>query len=291
MIEGRVSTKTIVAAWKNRYEIDMSAEFPGIMEVCLCRCAGSGLRFFWPMVAGSPRLYSMLQGFPWYYRSEKWEHERALQNLSCGETLLDVGCGRGEFVGAAARAGLVATGLDSNPRAVAVARAGGHDVSEESLEGHDRQHRGQYDAITAFQILEHVSTPIPFLRGCLSLLKPGGQLIIGVPDGGGWLPRSSSLLDLPPHHVTRWSKEVFRFLPQLLPVDVICLEVEPLDRIHVTDFVNAWIRPVSISTMFEYRRPLWVRVFSRIISTTIVFTGTYRRFSGVSLFAVLRKKL
>ena len=35
-----------------------------------------------------------------------------------------------------------------------------------------------FDAITAGEIIEHLESPIPFLRGCYSTLKPGGILVL-----------------------------------------------------------------------------------------------------------------
>lgn len=42
---------------------------------------------------------------------------------------------------------------------------------------------GSYDAVVAFEIIEHVPDPAGFLRVCESMLKPGGQVYVSTPDG------------------------------------------------------------------------------------------------------------
>jgi SAM-dependent methyltransferase len=42
--------------------------------------------------------------------------------------------------------------------------------------------KGFYDIIVAFDVVEHVPSPGQFLKKCYSLLKPGGRLVIAVPN-------------------------------------------------------------------------------------------------------------
>lgn len=45
-----------------------------------------------------------------------------------------------------------------------------------------RERHGRYDAILSSHNFEHLPNPIKFLRGCERILKPGGRLIMAVPD-------------------------------------------------------------------------------------------------------------
>jgi predicted SAM-dependent methyltransferase len=45
---------------------------------------------------------------------------------------------------------------------------------------------GKFDAITAWDVLEHVPHPRAFLSACRSLLRPGGFLFLNVPDLDSW---------------------------------------------------------------------------------------------------------
>jgi SAM-dependent methyltransferase len=97
----------------------------------------------------------------------------------CGKRLLDIGCGDGSFLLAARKAGWNVMGTERNPVS---ARGAGLDV-EESL---DRvTSSGTFDCITMWHTLEHMRD-IPFtLSNIARLLKPGGKLMIAVPDSGG----------------------------------------------------------------------------------------------------------
>lgn len=94
--------------------------------------------------------------------------------------LLDIGCGRGEFLEAAREAGLAATGVDLNPEMVAFCKERGLQVAENDAVDYLR---GLPDAslggILAAQLIEHL--PLDQLTEMVSLcsakLKPGGVFI------------------------------------------------------------------------------------------------------------------
>lgn len=96
------------------------------------------------------------------------------------QPVLDLGCGRGEFLAFLAREGVAAAGVDSDPGMVARCRALGAEVFEADLVEHLR---GRPDAtlgtIFSAQVIEHL--PYEDLRGLLDLalrkLRPGGLLI------------------------------------------------------------------------------------------------------------------
>jgi 2-polyprenyl-3-methyl-5-hydroxy-6-metoxy-1,4-benzoquinol methylase len=94
--------------------------------------------------------------------------------------LLDIGCGRGEFLEAAREAGLAAKGVDLNPEMAAFCQEQGLNVVEgdaiEYLRGLPDESLG---GILAAQLIEHL--PLDELTEMISLcsakLKPGGVLI------------------------------------------------------------------------------------------------------------------
>ncbi|QAY77678.1 bifunctional 2-polyprenyl-6-hydroxyphenol methylase/3-demethylubiquinol 3-O-methyltransferase UbiG [Sphingosinicella sp. BN140058] len=98
-------------------------------------------------------------------------------------TILDVGCGNGDFLAVAEDLGYRACGLDPDPEAVAVARARGHDVRCASLPGSGVQ-PASFDHVFMNHVLEHFHDPVAALREARALLVPGGRLWISLPNLG-----------------------------------------------------------------------------------------------------------
>ena len=89
---------------------------------------------------------------------------------------LDIGCGHGMFVQAAARSGWKATGWDYPSDATAYAKnVLGLNIVEDELIAAVKSGKvgeGQFDFITSWHCLEHVSKPVEFLSYATRLLKP-----------------------------------------------------------------------------------------------------------------------
>jgi 2-polyprenyl-3-methyl-5-hydroxy-6-metoxy-1,4-benzoquinol methylase len=94
---------------------------------------------------------------------------------------LDVGCSTGFVVEAAQRAGWQAVGIDLNPSAVAFGRARGLDLRDVALEAAGFA-PASFDAVSLFDVLEHLIQPSETLAACARLLKPGGLLFLYVPN-------------------------------------------------------------------------------------------------------------
>ena len=95
--------------------------------------------------------------------------------------ILDVGCGTGQVVEQLSRRGYRARGVDVSEPAVRIARRrGGHC----SLYDGRRLPFGaaQFDAVGAFNVLEHVEEPEAFLGELVRVLVPGGRVVISSPN-------------------------------------------------------------------------------------------------------------
>lgn len=96
--------------------------------------------------------------------------------------ILDVGCGTGEFLAAMKQRGWDVIGLEPSAIAAAHAReALGLDVRAETLKDADLP-EASFDVITLWTVLEHVYAPLSTLRAARRLLRPGGLLLISIPD-------------------------------------------------------------------------------------------------------------
>lgn len=119
--------------------------------------------------------------------AHRWQHETnldllAAQGVAAPGRLLDFGCGRGHLLRAARERGWSAVGYDVDPESVArVAR-------EHDLELHAGDSlaldlpAGAFDLVTMNHVLEHLKDPAPVIRRMRELLRPGGALLVAVPN-------------------------------------------------------------------------------------------------------------
>lgn len=214
-----------------------------------CHDSDTGLYFYSPSdVAGGPDLYSQLQRFPWYYMDEKWEFNaalRLLQSLPLGSRVLEIGVGQGAFLEKAQRVGLQICGMELNPAGARAARDKGFTIVEKDMAALHAEDPTPWDAICAFQVLEHLPEPRIFLDQAIALLKPGGLLILSVPNAAVASqldPERNDLLDQPPHHMSHWDEGVFRSLESFLPLKLMDVAFEPLATYHIGWFIGSWAK-------------------------------------------------
>lgn len=234
----------LVVEWMRQYQIDVGREFKGHAVIELWRCSSCTFEFFRPEdVVGSEKLYGQLEKNDWYYIPKKWEHEIALQDLKETRNALEVGCGAGGFLEfVAASTGIDIVGLELNTSAIRTAQAKGLNVRCGTAEELATEYGGFYDAVCSFQVLEHVQRPREFLKACCQLLRKGGRLILGLPNADSFLQHQFNLLDMPPHHMSRWRISVLQQLPCLFPLKLVRTELESLNDLHVDGYVEAYAR-------------------------------------------------
>jgi O-antigen chain-terminating methyltransferase len=100
-------------------------------------------------------------------------------------SILDVGCGRGEWLELLQENGYRAKGIDINKVALLQCREYGLDVTESDVTEYLRGlKRGALDAITGFHFVEHLSfkTLIALFDEALVVLKSGGMIIFETPN-------------------------------------------------------------------------------------------------------------
>ena len=95
--------------------------------------------------------------------------------------LLDVGSGFGFFIAEMKNNGWDAIGVEISQKALDYAR----NVLGLTIHPGPLEKVGfpdsQFDAVTGFYIIEHLSHPMAFLRECYRILKPGGLLLLRYP--------------------------------------------------------------------------------------------------------------
>lgn len=99
--------------------------------------------------------------------------------------LLDVGCSSGAFLRNAVELGYRAEGVEPAPKAAATAQEAGLKVRRGLL--HEVGYAdGEFDAVTLFEVIEHLREPQALLQECGRILRPGGILLVGTGNAAGW---------------------------------------------------------------------------------------------------------
>jgi 2-polyprenyl-3-methyl-5-hydroxy-6-metoxy-1,4-benzoquinol methylase len=145
---------------------------------------------------------------PWYFNFERRDVAPLLP--AHAGRVLEVGCGAGatlRWLRASGQAGHT-TGIELAADAAAVART----RVDELLEGPLAQHlpalpKAGYDLVLCLDVLEHLVDPWEAVRGLRTLLRPGGTLIVSLPNvrnhrvvlplllGGRWQYRDAGIMD------------------------------------------------------------------------------------------------
>ena len=113
--------------------------------------------------------------------------------LGSGARVLDAGAGPGRLVAALREAGFDARGIEPSERSSRRARDAGIPVETAPLESHDEE---GLDAVVLWHVTEHLDDPRAALARVRDWLRPGGAVLVAVPNpaslqarigGGGWL--------------------------------------------------------------------------------------------------------
>ncbi len=160
--------------------------------------------------------------------------------------ILDVGCGTGELLTIPiARRGYHITGTDFHLPSIEHARAVAGSAAR-FVHGTPHDAGGTYDVIILSEVLEHVHEPVEMLSDLRSRLKPGGSLLLTVPNGRG------------PFEIDQWFwKRNFLWIPRLHASYVAGCEASGRaatlndDNPHVNFFTRRTLAKVVHSAGFE----------------------------------------
>ena len=156
-------------------------------------------------------------------------------------SFLEVGCGTGFVLRAIGRARpelrltgseLFAEGLEHAARRVPEAELVQMDARRMPFEE-------DFDAVGAFDVLEHVDDDREALAGCRRALRPGGVLFVTVPQH----PWMWSSADEYAHHVRRYTRREL----------AAKLRGAGLEPVRITSFVTLLLPPMALSRLAERR--------------------------------------
>lgn len=266
-----ISVPDIEKHWKEKMDIDISSEFVEIDEIGYYECVQSGLRFFFPAIAGSEKLYEALQQFDWYYLDDKKEYGYAKKYVKPGDHVLEVGCGKAAFSRMIPDCDYV--GLELSSTAVAMTLSSKIDIRKESIQDHSRIENNNYDVVCAFQVLEHISDVRSFIESCVNCVKPGGRLIYSVPSANSYITLlKNSILNMPPHHVTHWTDSSLRYLAREFSLSQESIEHEPLANIHARQYAS-FLCEEAINNVLGLKQKLLDRSLGRKLISRVASVG------------------
>jgi 2-polyprenyl-6-hydroxyphenyl methylase/3-demethylubiquinone-9 3-methyltransferase len=119
---------------------------------------------------------------------QHWQCDECSRTPLEGKSALDVGCGAGLLTEPLARLGARVTGIDASSEVIAVARdhAASMGLAIDYRSGDVQEIDGQFDLITAMEVIEHVADPAAFVKALADRLAAGGLLILSTPNATGW---------------------------------------------------------------------------------------------------------
>jgi 2-polyprenyl-3-methyl-5-hydroxy-6-metoxy-1,4-benzoquinol methylase len=141
---------------------------------------------------------------------------RALEAAPAEGLVLDVGCGGGLFPRMLAEAGQPAIGLDFSASAARVAWQENRVPVVCGNLASAPFSPSSFRLVTMFHVLEHLYDPASYLEASFQLLKPGGRLVVQVPNvecwqfllfGSGW-----NGLDVPRHLINFRARDLENLL-------------------------------------------------------------------------------
>ena len=196
------------------------------IESPIDQCRRCGLLF--PNPFPRPLDVQEMYGDPEKYFAAKEEFDHRSENRRrlvreiCRRTgmddpaILDVGSGRGELLEAARREGITrCVGLELSAAMIEYAQSRGLVVRAETAEQFAGQDVAPFDAVVLAAVLEHVAEPSALLAACVSVLRPGGVMLVDVPREPNivtWVGRLASVL--------RRSPKVLNLSPTFTPYHV-----------------------------------------------------------------------
>ena len=201
---------------------------------------------------------------------------------------LDVGAGRGDIAAMLARRGWQMTAIEPSPAAVGHLRERGIDAREGVLATTQLQPQG-YGFVLFHHSLEHTIDPAADLRQARDALRPGGLVLISVPNFGSWQRRlfrgAWYHLDVPRHRV--------HFAPQTL---LRALREAGFEDVEIARSSSAVGLPASVQYLAAGRclfpDGLGLRVASGLCALTLPLSAALDRMlgrEGDTLHAVARR--
>lgn len=254
----------------------------------LFRCPQCALEIFLPRIIGTPAFYVEAYNLTgsqtaseFTYADDKWEFGQAAADAAGCRRVFEFGCGNGNFLSQLRPVVPEVAGLEYNPSAVDTARAKGLKVFTRADAPAD--YGSDWDAAFSFHVLEHVADPVAFVHQMAETVKAGGLVGISVPNQDGPIRYiDPCIMNMPPHHATRWHLPTFEALARRLGLTIRRVVREPLLLENHGYYSVHWVRHALPGRSWFVST---IR-FALSVSMRLFFGGLYRL--GFRYFPLLK---
>jgi 2-polyprenyl-3-methyl-5-hydroxy-6-metoxy-1,4-benzoquinol methylase len=226
-----LDTASIVSLWM-KLGVDVTKIFQ-CDTISKLECSNCGLGFYAPLCPGDDEFYGKLATWDWYYKHPgKSEYEFTSSMVEPGMKLIDVGCGIGELYSNLV-SGVEFIGAELSSKSVEIAKSLGRNVHKIDITVTPANFQNKFDFVTCFQVLEHIVDIRSFFFSLMSLCKPGGTIVIAVPNNDGFVGDAvNNILNMPPHHLLLWNKSSLHYLSNDFGLTVVDYVEEDLSDVH-----------------------------------------------------------
>lgn len=169
---------------------------------------------------------------------DMWVGERQTlksMELGVGDTVLDVGCGVGQFTYLFLRKFKTVVGLDPNEKYIKVAIKNNPKIIFIQGYGETFETEMKFDTINMTNLLEHVDDPVKLLKNCKNHLRQGGRIIAQVPNANSIARRLGVLMGIISNieHISKKEREFYghqrTYTVETLMQDVLSAKLKVLD--------------------------------------------------------------
>jgi 2-polyprenyl-3-methyl-5-hydroxy-6-metoxy-1,4-benzoquinol methylase len=148
------------------------------------------------------------------------------------KSVLDYGCGTGEFASYLSKKGIRSSGVEPTKKAFDQANKAGVKLHKDL-----NKVEGTFDAITLFHVLEHVEDYIKVLKDLKAKLNPGGLLVIAVPNyksyDACYYKEKWAAWDVP-RHLWHFKRQDFSSIAELLNLKLVHVKPMRFDAYYIS---------------------------------------------------------